>query len=130
MADACADVIVGGKVYIQSGSARWEASGDVTIEPTNNERDINSTGSGRIAVVERAKPYRATMDLFNFVTGDPKALFELRCNANITVVEESRGFMHLFSAAALGGTPSLNLSTGVMSGVGIGSDVYSRNDLT
>jgi hypothetical protein len=129
MADRCADRIVGGKVYIQSGSQRWESSGDVTIEPTNSERDINSTGSGRLAMVERAKPFRATMDLFNFVTGDPLDLYNLRCDANVTVVEDSRGFMHLFSGAGIGGTPSLNISTGVMSGIAIGSDVYSRNEI-
>lgn len=127
--DPCCNQVVGGKVYVSADDQRWEASGDVTIEPSNVSRELGATPSGRLTVVETAKPFRATLDMFNFCKNDPLELFKRRCGLNFTVVEKSRGFMHLFTNASVGGTPSINLQSGVISGIEIASDQYSRIEM-
>lgn len=130
MADACCNVIIGGKVYITVGSSRWEVNGDVTIEPDDVAREPSMSAGGKLQVVERAMPQTATMDLSNFCKQDPKELWDLRCLVDVAVVEQSRKFVHFFSEAAIVGRRSLNLNTGVMSGLQIATDNYHVESLT
>lgn len=128
----CCDQIAGGEVYItldrKNGKAgRYEAIGDVSIMPAPTEVEANSSSGGRLVVTHRSKPITASFDLANLCGADPADLIN-GCNVDITVVEHTRGFRHLFSQAVITGNPELNLSTGVWSGlqVAVASKNYSK----
>lgn len=124
--DACAKRITGGLVVIEKGDIRWEATGDVTIQPSTTEREAAATAGGVVYVTERAVPATFAMDLLNLPDDrSPMALFDERCDLNITVFEKSRGIRHLFTDASIIGRPEVNLSTGVVSGISGVTDQYS-----
>jgi hypothetical protein len=122
---ACCDVIIGGEIYIVVGDQRFEAMGDVTITPASVEREANASSGGRLVVTETARPARATITFANLCDADPVAIFNARCHVDVTVIEKSRGFRHLFTKSAVVGTPEINLSTGEVSGIEIATDNYT-----
>jgi hypothetical protein len=127
MADPCCERIIGGLVYFSVGDARFEATGDVTIEPATVERTGEATAGGRTYVTEKAKPARFSCDFANICgNADPMILWDARCNVNITVVEHSRDIRHLFTNTTVVGTPSINLSTGIVAGLQGVTDQYLR----
>ena len=125
MADACSERIIGGEVYISVGDTIFEAMGDVTIDPTTIEREASA--SGKTVVTEKSKPARFSCDLSN-ISGqrDPMILWDARCAVDVTVVEKGRGIRHLFTNCTIVGSPSINLSTGTVSGLEGVTDSYSR----
>lgn len=126
MADACCNTIIGGLVELIVGDKTYQALGDVTISPMTVEREAGATSGARLTVTEKAKPATAAMNFANLCLADPMELFDMRCRVDVTVVEKSRGFRHLFSASAVVGTPEINLSTGELSGLQIATDSYTR----
>lgn len=129
MADECCDTIIGGKVYVSVGSERWECNGDVTLQTENVSREASTSAGGKLQVIERSRPQTAAGDFSNFCKGDPRVLFRKRCKVDVAIVEDSRGLVHFFSEAAIAGDPSLNLQTGVISGIVIATDTYHQEDL-
>jgi hypothetical protein len=125
-ADPCCDDIVGGEVYITMGDRRFEATADVVITPRRQEREAKLTNGGRLMVTERAVPYLAEITFVNQCGGDPLKLWDSRCHTDITVIEKSRGFRHLFSKASIVGNPKVNLSTGEVQGITVAADKYVR----
>lgn len=127
MADVCCDDIVGGEVYITWGDKRYEAIGDVNILPARISREANATQGGRMYGVETPQLARVRLSaLANHCDADPMELFGARCKADITVVEKSRGFRHLFTESLCVGEPDINLVTGEVTGMEFASDSYSR----
>lgn len=126
MADACCNTIIGGEVYIVQGDRRFEALGDVTLNTTQVARTGKTTSAGRLVVTEESRPARAKITFANHCDADPLELFDMRCSVNVTVVEKSRGFRHLFTNASLVGDPENNLSNGEVSGIEIVTDAYAK----
>jgi len=124
--DPCCDTIIGGLVYIQMGARRYEAMADVTILPDPVERSADASQGGRLYTTERAKPARARMNFANYCNADPGDIFAARCHADITIVEKSRGFRHMFSKSSIVGTREINLSTGEVQGIEIATDRYKK----
>lgn len=122
MADDCCDSF-GGRISIEVAGIRYGARGDITIEPTNAEvaADANHDGSAFFTV--RPKLYGAAMSFSN-PCGLKWSNEMARCKANVTIVEEENGRTHLFTGARFVGRPSVNLSTGEVSGLSIASDKY------
>lgn len=126
MANVCCDDVVGGMVYITVGSLRFEGMGEAKIDPRTVERTAEASAGGRLVVTERAKPAMAEVSFVNHCDADPVDLFDLRCHVDVTVVELSRGFRHLFTSASVVGTPQINLATGEVSGLRIAAIQYNR----
>lgn len=125
--DPCCDRIIGGEVYISVGDVTFQAMGDVTISPTTSVREAMATAGGMTVITSRSKSATFSMDLANLCgDSDPMMLWESRCNVDVTVVEKSRGIRHLFTKSSIVGEPSINLSTGVLSGLQGATDNYSR----
>lgn len=126
MAEFCCDRIVGGRVFLSRGDKQYEATGDFTIEAANVERTGAATASGRAMYTVASKLFKFSCDFANFCDGDPHELFADPCGFNATVVEKDRGFRHLFTNCMMTGTPSTNLSSGVIAGLAGESDQYQR----
>jgi len=124
--DPCCDTVIGGEIYVVAGDKRYEGMGDATILPASVERTAAASSGGRLVVTEAAVPATARIDFANLCDADPLELQTLRCKVDVTVVEKSRGFRHLFTQAVIVGRPEVNLATGVVSGLEIASDQYSR----
>ena len=127
MANACSERIIGGEVYISVGDTIFEAMGDVTINPTTIERTAAATAGGKTVVTEQSKPATFSCDFAN-ISGnrDPMILWEARCNIDVSVVEKGRDVRHLFTNCTIVGNPSVNLSTGALTGIEGATDNYSR----
>lgn len=127
MADACSERIIGAEVYFSVGDIIFEAMGDVTIKPGRVSREASATAGGKVVVVEKSDPPSFSCDFAN-ITGerDPMILWEARCGINVTAVEKGRGIRHLFTNCTIVGSPEINISTGIVSGIEGVTDSYSK----
>lgn len=120
MANECCDTEIGGKCIMTVGDKTYEIMGELTVLPSGEERTGGATSNGELWTTTAAQPVRATLDFPNFCVASPRKFFDaLRCKVNITFVETTRGIRHLFSKASIVGNPSMNLATGVVSGIEI-----------
>jgi hypothetical protein len=123
MADDCCGRIIGGLVTLRADDKTYEITGDITIDWGGEEREASSTASGATVITVKPMPVRLTMDIAN-ICGDshPRNLWLLKCKAQVTVVEKSRGIRHLLTNASIVGSPKGNKMTGVVTGIEIVCD--------
>src|SRR5580765_163467 len=135
----CWHDIVGGELYItaqfagvtgigggggqgggdQNAPVQYEGFGEVRIQPARVTRASGASTGGAIWITETARPAKIIMSYINRCAHDPMQMFMQRCLVNISVVEKTRGFTHLFSAAHITGDVEKNLTTGEISGIEI-----------
>jgi len=129
MADVCSERIIGAEVYLSVGDTIFEAMGDVSIDPTKTEREAAATAGGKAVVTEKSKPAKFSCDFAN-ISGarDPMILWQARCGVDVTVVEKGRNVRHLFTNCTIVGTPQINLSSGVVSGMEGVTDSYNKTE--
>jgi hypothetical protein len=136
----CCDDIVGGEVYItaQFGGAvgpgggpgseqapvQYEGFGEVRIQPARVTRASGASSGGAIWITETARPSKVIMSYINRCAHDPMQLFMQRCLVNVSVVEKTRGFTHIFNEAHITGDVEKNLTTGEISGMEIVGGSY------
>lgn len=122
MAEPCCTSF-GGRITIDIDGDRFSARGDVTIEPTNSEvtADANHDGTPFFMVKPRLYSFAAT---FSNPCGLRWSGKMAKCRMNVTIVEEDNNRTHLFTGARLVGRPSVNISTGEVSGVSGATDRY------
>lgn len=117
MATECCDDVIGGEYFVKMGGARYEGMGALTIRPAGRERTAAATAHGEIVITEEAIPVTARLDFANKCNADPKDLWEQRCSFDVTFVEASRDLAHMFSKAYAVGTPEIDVTTGLVSGI-------------
>lgn len=128
----CCDEIIGGEVYItakfSSGQnqapMRFEGMGEIRLQPSRVTRASGASTGGTIWVTETARAPKILMSFINRCEHDPMLLFMQRCRVEITLVEKTRGFVHLMSDAHITGDPEKNLATGEITGIEIVSQTY------
>ncbi len=125
MADVGCPPVVGGKVYIKWGDKRLEASGSATLRTGKVRRDAKATNSGRLVMTEEATVQTWEMDLWDICGADPMELWEARAHVNVTIVAESTGKRYLWTDAAVYGEPSLDLTSGIITGISMATDQFS-----
>lgn len=128
MADPCCDVFVGGIIFVSVGDQRFEGMGEAKIRPRTVERTAGATEGGRLWVTEKAVPAQAELNFVNLCDADPLDLFDARCGIDVTIVDQTRGFRHLFSQSVVVGTPEINVTTGEVSGLKIASVHYTVHE--
>lgn len=130
--DPCCDTISGGRISISvgdhagNGNLVFEGRGDCEIEPRTEEREADATNSGAMYSTVKAKLAMCRIPYANLCDRDPLDLFDLKCKVNVTIVEEDRGFRHLFANSVITGTPTVNLSTGEVTGLEVKTAKYKR----
>lgn len=125
-ADICCDTIIGGTFHLSIGDKRYEVIGEARIRPGYRERSAEATSSGRMWATERAVLTEADVTFGNFCDADPLEIFDGRCKISVTLVEESRGYRHMFTDAVAVGRPEINFATGQVTGISLRTDKYVR----
>lgn len=121
MTDCCNSF--GGRITVEIGGKRYSARGEVTMEPTNVEVSADANHDGSVFFTSKPRPYTAAMTFSNpcgLVWNDEVQ----KCAMNVTIVEEDNGRSHLWTGARFVGRPSVNVSTGEVTGLSIASDRY------
>lgn len=125
MADDCCNSF-GGTIYIEADGERLTpAEGDITLMPTTQETEAvtNQDGSTSYKVTPRSpRAEMAFRDGCGIAWDDRMK----KCKLNVTIVEETNGRQHLFTGTRFVGRPSINLSSGEVSGVSIEGGVYQK----
>jgi hypothetical protein len=132
--DPCCDVIIGGEIYITAvfngpgaaggqgqggGAGRYEAMGEVRIQPSALERTAGASSAGAVWVTEVSRPVRAILTFANRCSNNPMRMYCERCKIHIDIVEKSRGVTHSMTDCVTVGLPEVNLNTGEISGIEI-----------
>jgi hypothetical protein len=123
MSDCCNTF--GGRITIEGGGKKFSVRGEVTIEPTNVETEAAAHHDGSAYFTEKPGLYKAQFDFSD--PCDPELWDVLkRCAVNVTAVQETSGRTrtHLWTGGRFIGKPSLNLSTGAVTGSSYASDKY------
>jgi hypothetical protein len=126
MPDRCCDQIVGGHVYVVLGDMRFDVAGETILRPGGSEREAFASSGGRMYGIERAVLTEAEITFLNACDADPDLIWNARCKAQVTIVEDSRGYRHMFTDAMIVGRPEKNLQTGEVTGMRITTDRYQR----
>ena len=125
MADDCCNSF-GGTIYIEADGTRLTpGEGDITLMPTTHEVEpvTNQDASTSYKVTPRSP--RAEMS-FRDGCGVSWAAIMKMCKVNVTIVEETNGRQHLFTGTRFVGRPSINLSSGEVTGLAIEGGVYQK----
>ena len=115
----CCDDVISGRWFMTVDGKRYEGMGELTLLPGAVERTAETTASGEMVVTQKPKLVRARLDFANKCDADPRNLYEAWCRVNAVFVEQDRGIRHLFSKAQVVGSPELNTSTGILTGIEI-----------
>jgi hypothetical protein len=144
----CCDDIVGGEVYItakfqaghgsgggggpggqgggdENAPVQFEGMGEVRIQPSRVTRASGASSGGAVWITETARPVKVLMSYINRCSHDPMQLFMQRCLVDISVIEKSRGFTHIFNSAHVTGDPEKNLTTGEITGIELVGGSYT-----
>ncbi|MFG1246796.1 phage tail tube protein [Xanthobacter flavus] len=122
MSDCCNQF--GGTIYLTVDGERFTPSeGDITIMPTNAEVEGLANQDGSAAYKVSPRLVRAEIS-FRQGCGFKWADWMLKCKVNATIVEETNGRQHLFTGTRFVGRPSLNMSSGEVTGVAIEGGTY------
>ena len=119
--DCCSSF--GGRITIDMDGDRISARGDVTIEPTNAETTAEANHDGSVYYTVRPRPFTFAAT-FSQPCGLRWTEKMARCRMNVTIVEEDNNRTHLFTGVRLVGRPSVNISTGEVSGLSGATDRY------
>jgi hypothetical protein len=113
--------IFGGRIEVKIGTKLYKARGDITIMPTAFETTAESNQDGSVYATRKNMPHEAEMT-FTLDNGERWELTQ-QSGLNVTIQEES-GRTHQFTDAIITGRPSVNLSSGEVSGLKISSALY------
>jgi hypothetical protein len=122
MADCCEQF--GGRISIEIGDDRFAPTeADIELLPTNVEVDGEANQDGSACYKVKPKLYEADIKLRQpcGIKWDAKMRV---CKVNATIVEIDNGRTHLFTGARIVGRPSVNLSTGEVTGLKIMGPAY------
>lgn len=119
----------GGRVSTVIGGVAYSARGVITLDPSNIEvtGGVNQDGSLYRTVAPKARTAELTFDRFVDNDGVPLRWSEnimLQVNLGITFVEQDTGLTHILSGGFFTGKPTMDLSTGEVSGLSLAADSY------
>ncbi|MGY3588082.1 phage tail tube protein [Bradyrhizobium sp. USDA 4350] len=119
----------GGRVSTVIGGIAYSARGTITLDPANVEvsAGVNQDGSLYRTVAPKARTAECTFDRFVDVNGAPLRWDEnlmLQTNLGITFVEQDTNVTHLLSGGFFTGKPTIDTSTGEVSGLSLAADKY------
>lgn len=112
------------------GELTYHGMGDARIQPTTSERTAGMTNGGVMWITVAPRVARVVMDFANKCDNGKLPIWDLirpeghDCKLRVTIREKDRGWVHVFSQAAIVGFAEFNLSTGVVSGLELVSDQY------
>ncbi|MFG1226031.1 phage tail tube protein [Xanthobacter wiegelii] len=122
MSDCCNQF--GGEIYLTVDDTRYTPSeGDITLMPTRSEVEglANQDGSAAYRVSPRLPRADISFRQSCGLNWDDEML---KCKVNATIVEKTNNRTHIFTGARFVGRPSINLSTGEVTGVSIEGGTY------
>ncbi len=119
----------GGRVSTVIGGVAYSARGVITLNPSNMNvsAGVNQDGSLYRTVAPKARTAEITFDRFVDTDGLPMKWAENimeQTNLGITFVEQDGGLTHILSGGFFTGEPTLDTSTGEVSGLGLAADSY------
>ena len=122
MAECCEQF--GGRISIEIGDDRFSPTeADIELLPTNIEVEHEANQDGTPCYKVKPRLYEADIKLrqpCGIVWNDKMRV----CKVNATIVEIDNGRTHLFTGARIVGRPSVNLSTGEVTGLRIAGPQY------
>jgi hypothetical protein len=123
MSDCCNSF--GGRITLEGGGKRFAIRGEVTINPTDREVSAEAHHDGSAYFVEKPQLYTVA---FEFSDPCDRETWDVlkRCAVNVTAEQESGGrvTIHTWTGGRFVGRPSVNISTGQVSGTSYASDRY------
>jgi hypothetical protein len=119
----------GGRVSTVIGGVAYSARGVITLNPSNINvsAGVNQDGSVFRTVAPKARTAEITFDRFVDNDGQPLKWAENimeQVNLGITFVEQDGGLTHILSGGFFTGEPTMDTSTGEVSGLGLAADSY------
>lgn len=119
----------GGRVSTVIGGVAYSARGVITLNPSNINVSAaaNQDGSVYRTVAPKVRTAEITFDRFVDNEGQPLKWAEnimLQVNLGITFVEQDGGLTHILSGGFFTGEPTMDTSTGEISGLGLAADSY------
>lgn len=110
--------VKGGRVSITLNGKTYTARASVTVMPATIEREngVNRNGSGFSTIKAKLATAEISFDRgerLGLVIDDAMILGDI----NATIFEEDARITHYFTAAAFGGTPSLDTESGEVTGM-------------
>lgn len=120
----------GGRVSTVIDGRAYSARGVITLNPSNINVSAGSNQDGSVyrTVAPKARTAELTFDRFVDVDGEPlrwdEGLMELE-NLPITFVEQDgQRLTHILTGGFFTGEPTMDTSTGEVSGLGLAADRY------
>jgi hypothetical protein len=119
----------GGRVSTVIGGVAYSARGVITLNPSNINvtAGANQDGSVYRTVAPKVRTAEITFDRFVDNDGVPLKWAENimeQVNLGITFVEQDGGLTHILSGGFFTGEPTMDTSTGEVSGLGLAADSY------
>lgn len=119
----------GGRVSTVIGGVAYSARGVITLNPSNMNvsAGVNQDGSVYRTVAPKARTAEITFDRFVDNDGVPLKWAENimeQVNLGITFVEQDGGLTHILSGGFFTGEPTMDTSTGEVSGLGLAAEAY------
>ena len=119
----------GGRVSTVIGGVAYSARGVITLNPSNINvsAGVNQDGSVYRTVAPKARTAEITFDRFVDNDGVPLKWAENimeQTQLGITFVEQDGGLTHILSGGFFTGEPTMDTSTGEVSGLGLAADSY------
>jgi Phage tail tube protein len=119
----------GGRVSTVIGGISYSARGVITLNPSNINvsSGVNQDGSLYRTVAPKARTAEITFDRFVDNDGVPLKWAENimeQVNLGITFVEQDGGLTHILSGGFFTGEPTMDTSTGEVSGLGLAAESY------
>lgn len=119
----------GGRVSTVIDGVNYSARGVITLDPSAMEvtGGVNQDGSLYRTVAPKARTAEITFDRFVDNNGEgliwSDNIMSL-VNFGVTFIEQDTGRMHILSGSFFTGKPTMDMSTGEISGLGIAADSY------
>lgn len=114
----------GGRVTLEIGgtTVSVRASGNVDSSTVSRENGANRNGKGYSTIKSKLAKLDVTFDRGETFLWDEAMMLE---NPDVTFHEFDVGVLHVFTAAAWSGSPTINTETGEVTGLSLESDQYS-----
>ena len=124
----------GGRITITMGGVRFSPRGKATIDAAGLENDIQENHDGTVARTTKSKAVMAdlTFDRGNASNGGQRPRWDASFMTpfyDVTITETDVGVQHIFTGAAIKGTPKLDTETGEVSGLSIFTDAASYSQV-
>lgn len=123
MAEDCCTTF-GGRISIEIDDKTYSPTeADIELMPTNREIEHRANQDGSPAYLSRPRLYEADIKFRNPCDLKWDDLL-LKCKVNAVIAENDNNRQHIFSGARVVGRPSLNISTGEVTGLRIAGPNY------